>query len=227
VISRTLTQLRTKVRQRADMENTAFVSDSEVNDAINLAARSLFAALIQAYGEGHFESTTTFSTVAGTYSYSSALPSDFYRMLGMTAVVSGEEIDIARGNVEDMNRGDLLSVAWDDVDGVFYDLRGQTIRVSPTPSAVYTVTIRYVSANLFFTTGDTALVEMTADTDKIKLEELLWEDYVITHAAIRCMRKEQSDTSELKQDLAEVAGQISKSAVLRDQGSPSRIRMVD
>jgi hypothetical protein len=228
MISRALSVLRTKVRQRADMANSQFVSDAEVNDAINYAGRSLFAVLIQAYGEGHYESTTTFATVAGTYNYSSALPSDFYRLLGMTAVISGtvDEVVLQRGTPEDMRRNTLSNTGWDDAGSVYYELRGQTIRLAPTPSAVHTVTIRYVSANLFFNTGGTAIVELTADTDKIMMEELLWEEFVITMAAIRCMRKEQSDTSDLRQDLSDVTTQIMSSAAQRDQGEPSRIRMV-
>jgi len=229
MITRTLAALRSRVRARADMESTSFVSDSEVNHAINYAARSFFAVLIQAYGEGHFETSATFNTVAGQYDYSSALPSSFYRLLGMSTIVSGNsqhEVIFQRGTTEDMRRYTLTDEGWDDAARIYYQLRGQTIRLAPVPSGVHTVTIRYVSANLFFDTGGTAIVELSTDTDEVRLEDLLWEDFIITAAAIRCKEKEDSDTTLLRQSLADTVSLVTSSASQRDLGEPSRIRMV-
>lgn len=230
MISRVLSVLRTKTRERADMVGSDFVSDDEVNTAINYAGRSLFGLLIEAYGEGHFESSATFATVSGTYDYAE-LPADFYRLIGFTALVnsassSATEIVLRRGTTEDMLRNTVTDYGWQDSGTVFYQLRGQTIRLSPTPTAVHTVTIRYISANLFFDTNDAGIVELAADTDKMNMEDLLWEDFIITHAAIRLQDKEQTDNSALQAALARVAAQLSEAASKRDQGEAQRIRMV-
>jgi len=52
-----------------------------------------------------------------------------------------------------------------------------------------------------------------------------WEEWIVLKVAIRLLAKEESDTSDLRADLAEVDARISAAAGRRDEGRPER--MVD
>jgi hypothetical protein len=86
-MSVTLLQLKDRSRQRADMENSEFVTDAELTIYINGSIAELHDLLVASYGSDYFLSSTTFSTVAGTESYS--LPADFYKLMGVDVQVSG------------------------------------------------------------------------------------------------------------------------------------------
>ena len=75
----TLSNLRTRVRQRANMENSQFVTDSELNTYVNQAVADLRDKMISKVGDDYFASTQTYNLVTGQDAY--ALPSDFYKVL--------------------------------------------------------------------------------------------------------------------------------------------------
>lgn len=86
---RTRAQLRTEVLQRADMENTSFVTDAELNRYINESISELYDLIIEAAGQEYFLDTYTFNTVANQDTY--PLPSDFYMMKGVDIDVGASE----------------------------------------------------------------------------------------------------------------------------------------
>ena len=71
----TLLQLRTQARDRADMTNSLFIADAELNNYINSSIAELHDLLIGAYDSYYSILTSTFNTVSGTATY--ALPADF------------------------------------------------------------------------------------------------------------------------------------------------------
>lgn len=79
----TLATLRQKAQQRADMENSTFLSTAEWNGLINDSAAELYDLLVDAY-EDYFKSTYSFATTANTANYT--LPADFYKFLGLEQV---------------------------------------------------------------------------------------------------------------------------------------------
>ncbi len=81
----TLGTLRTKARQRADMENSKFISDSEFNGIINDSAKELYDLLTTTY-EDYYWTTSSISVVGGTDTYS--LPDDFYKLLGVDEILN-------------------------------------------------------------------------------------------------------------------------------------------
>ena len=76
----TLASLRLQAQQRADMENSTFLSPTEWNVLINASATELYDVLTTVY-EDYFQDSSTFTTSSGVSKY--ALPSDFYKMLGL------------------------------------------------------------------------------------------------------------------------------------------------
>lgn len=76
----TLANLKLRARRKADMENSAFISDAELLDLVNEAYCELYDVMTQAF-ERYYTTTTTFSTTPGTTAY--ALPGDFYKLLAV------------------------------------------------------------------------------------------------------------------------------------------------
>ena len=66
----TLAELRTQSRQRADMENSNFISDTELTSYINNSIAELHDIMAEAYGSEYFVTTTTFSVTSGDDTYS-------------------------------------------------------------------------------------------------------------------------------------------------------------
>jgi hypothetical protein len=77
-----LATLRARARERADMVGSSFVADTATSlDAwLNEGAQILHDKLVEAYGSEYLEKSTTATTTTAT---DYALPSDFYKLLGV------------------------------------------------------------------------------------------------------------------------------------------------
>lgn len=80
--SMTLAQIRLQAQQRADMENSNFLSTTEWNTNINQSLYALYDLLIEAYGSDFYVASPFSITTDGT-NYLYSLPSDFYKLLGV------------------------------------------------------------------------------------------------------------------------------------------------
>lgn len=81
----TLLALRTAVRQRSDMVNDQFISDSELTSYINQSYFELYDILVQKYGDNYYVANPySISTDGSNQLYS--LPTDFYKLLGIVEV---------------------------------------------------------------------------------------------------------------------------------------------
>lgn len=77
----TLAQLRALARQLSDMENTDFVSDSELDYYINLGVKELYDLFAEAHGQEFFLKTFPIATVSDINCYD--LPDDFHVLKGV------------------------------------------------------------------------------------------------------------------------------------------------
>lgn len=73
--------LRIRAQQRADLENSQYLSVPEWNQNISDSYKELYDLLITAYGDDYFVQTPYQFTISGTQLYN--LPSDFYKLLGV------------------------------------------------------------------------------------------------------------------------------------------------
>lgn len=75
----TLASLRSQAQQRADMENTDFLTGAEWNVNINNSATELYDLLTTVFEDYYFDTHSI--TTSGTDTY--PLPDDFYKLLGV------------------------------------------------------------------------------------------------------------------------------------------------
>jgi len=134
-----LTELRTLTRQRADMENSQFVTDTEVTRYLNNSWGELYSLISDNFNEDYYTTSTTFSLTSGTDSYD--LPSDFYKSRGVDLVVtSTESIPLRRYNWAERTRNNLTVYARD----YKYRIQKGSIVFSPVPSTNDSIKLYYI-----------------------------------------------------------------------------------
>ena len=134
-----LSELRLLARQRADMENSQFISDDEWRRMINRSYAELYDLVVtSANSEDYFLKSDTISLVSGTDSYD--LPADFYKMRGVDINSGGSSTPLRRYNFSQRNVGSLYAIASD----MRYHVQGSKIIFNPTPSTTDTVTLWYI-----------------------------------------------------------------------------------
>jgi len=96
----TLSDLRARALDYADMTGSNFPVEARVNDYINSAASEMYDILVNAY-EDYFLSTQSITLVAGTENY--ALPSDFYKAKRVYYLSGGRRFSIHPFNLETLD----------------------------------------------------------------------------------------------------------------------------
>lgn len=124
-------------KQRSDMVNSTFVTDAEWQSYVNFSYAELYDLLIQSYGNDYFVASPsyTFSTDGTNDHY--ALPSDFYKLLGVDSLVNGNTqtpITLTPFAFQERNQFALpgLPVAYGAIVPK-YRLNGNTLWLIPTP----------------------------------------------------------------------------------------------
>ena len=199
----TLAYLKEQVRARADQQNSQFISDAELTDYINGSASSLYDMLVKA-AEDYYVVSQVVPIVQGTNEYT--LPTNFYKVLGVDYTVNSKPVPMSRFNFRDRHLYNYLDAR---PEIVRYATWGNSVVFRPQAPQIANFTIWYVPA----------ITKMVLDTDTIDGVNG-WEEYIILDAAIKCMVKEESDTTALMTQLALVKERITTMSKDRDQGEP-------
>lgn len=208
----TLAELRTQSRQRADMEHSKFVKDSELNSYLNNSIAELHDLLSEAYGAEYFvKSSADIPIVNGTDAYT--LPSDFYELKGVDIKLAQDWITVDMFNFNERNRFAEFG-AWTGAGSVNvrYRLIGDTIMLTPSPDQNATMRIWYVPL----------ATRLASDTDTLN-DYNAYSEYVIVDAAIKMMQKEESDVSILAAQKQGLVDRIRGKAMQRDASKAASI----
>jgi hypothetical protein len=217
-----LLELRTRAQQRADRVNSNFVTTAEWNAYLNASARELYDLLITSY-EDYFVAPRLSITTDGTASFDlptgqnySSAPA-LYKLYGVDLGVSAaqdawitlKKFDfIARNRYVFPQQGSTAL----GVNNLQYRVLGSKIQFIPTPSAGQTIGLWYFPR----------LTTLMRDYDI--LDGISgWEEYVVVDAAIKALRKEESDTQELMSEKMGLKQRIEEAAQGRDAGQPDTI----
>lgn len=223
---RTLLQLRDEVRQRADMVNSDFVTDAEINRYLNESISELYDMLISCKGQEWYISRYTFPTVAGQELYSIPPGEDFYMLLGVDADMGGSTPIPLRPYMLDERHDRGLWYAgsgWGYLERARYRLEGlinpttgdytHQITLKPAPTASGTnITLLYIRH----------APELDLDTD-VWDGFNGWEEYAIVDAAIKCLEKEESSTIALERRKERLIERIEGLASSHDNSFPERV----
>lgn len=217
-----LGELRLHAQQRADMVGSNFVTVPEWNYYINQSYYELYDLLITVY-EDYFVAPRLMFVTTGSQSYPlpngqnySGAPA-FYKMFGMDCGLNNNNnafTTLKKFDFISRNRYVFPQITT-TLLGVFnlqYRVVGGNLMFIPTPSSGQNVGMWYYPR----------LNTLLQDTD-IMDGISGWTEFVIVDAAIKALRKEESDTSELMTEKMLLKSRIEDTATNRDAGQPDTI----
>jgi hypothetical protein len=216
-MSITLAQLRLESRDRADMKNSKFVSDTELNNYINNSISELHDILIQAYDADYYVSEVTFQSVANQtqYALSTIVPSgDFYKLRGVDAKLNNSQwFTLQPFSFNERNRNQNVGTwSYLTANHIRYRLVGSNLVFTPVPEGNINIKLWYIP------------LAPTLAADGDILNDLNnFSEYIIVDAAIKMLQKEESDVSVLSAQKAALKRRIEEAANNRDAGQGEAI----
>lgn len=211
----TLLQLRTRARSRAEMTNSTFCTDSEINDWLNLGLAELYDLTVRAY-EDYYTVPQSISISAGN---SVVLPSTFYKLRAVDYDLNGQWVGIGPYNFEQRNRrgsSDLWSAVF--YTGRRYRLMGPNFTVTPVDSAIGTYQLWVIPF----------VTKLANNTDEIPafLSDTQWDEYIVLYAVERMLSKEESSVADVVRERGELLNRITQMAADRQVDQSEQIQDV-
>lgn len=208
----TVTRMMTRARERADMVNSGFITDSELRGYISSSYTELYELLIQS-GLIYFNPQTENIVADGSESY--PLPDDYYGTMRVDYQWSSnywtelfEYLEPERTMFENVFSGGATGYA------THWSVQGGNLVLLPAPSGG-TYRHRYIPAPADLEIGN---------ADQVTIDGVGgWEEWVIVDAARKMLAKEESSTAHLERDLARLKERIEESALNRAWASPRRV----
>lgn len=184
-MAKNLSQLRTEVRQKADIENDGnHISDDEVNGYINDSIRTLHSLLVDGTDGQLFAKNAGVLNKIGTYSYQ--LPSDFSALVSVDVRAQGRYIRSFEADPQDYAQLTDLQL-WAHWMPRRHFLRWSLAQgraelfIFPEPNATADVAVQYVPTAPTLGSDTTALTWPA-----------FWEQWVVFDAAIQCCNKAEN-----------------------------------
>lgn len=206
--SRTISSMITEVRSLSDMENTDFVTDTEILVWLNKAYQRMHNILNNAYEMYRYD-TDDLTMVTDQKDYD--LPTDFLKLIKVMYVNSDDRERPLRR--KDLNTADFptLRRGWP----MYYSLLGKKIRFWPVPQAGHTIRLYYVPAVADF-----------LSTDTIDFEQYM-DEYCVHYAAVKCLIKEKTNANELMIERESLKQECIQAAAPRDFSDAACIQDVE
>lgn len=207
-MSFTLAGLRELAKQRADMENSSFISDAEWTTMINGSYGELYD-LITAQFEDYYLADPVLFTL--TSLNTQTLPADFYKLRGLDYMDGSRWANVREFNFGERNRFSGIE------SGYFgrkksYRVMGQKIYLLPENDPGGQYRLWYIPR----------FKPLALETD-VMGDVLDFEEYVVIDAAIKALIKEESDPSALMKQKSDMASRVITMAADRSVDQPERV----
>lgn len=206
----TLGELRLASKQRANLENSSFVTDSEWLTYINFSISELKDILISKFGEDYYLTKYNFTLLPNTSEYD--LPLDFYKLSVMLYKSGNLQYKMKRFIIEELNsyNGYILNST---IPEVRYRLSGDKVEFTPqVNNGGQQVTLCYIPIP----------PKLVSDSDELQGFNG-WEELVVLLSARKALVKEEQSVSELDADILLMKRRIEAMADNRDASEPMRI----
>jgi hypothetical protein len=192
------------------MENSTFITDSELTTYINESYAELYDLVVATYEDYYtVEVSLTSSSQTGVLT----LPSDFYKLRGLDKAVSGSDYTtVYKYNFNERNNRPSIALRAGYGLYVEYRIVKNEIKLEPKAAADGTYRLWYMP-QITFLVADGDLVDAPAGFD----------EYIVIDAGIKCLAKEESSTTALDRAKDLMTTRIENMAVNRDSDQPETI----
>lgn len=208
--STTVATLKTQVREAANMENSQFVSDSELLRYIDMSYADLYDILVEAFENYYTLGPIAYSVTSGNVI---PYPADFYKLVGLDMNFGGSFYPLKSFEFQERGRWvNANKLAYVGIINAAYKLMGSGIVLYPESSAAGNYRYWYIPRRTILTT-DASVVDGVNG----------WQQYIVVDAAIKCLQKEESDASHLLAEKNSLLERIRSMARKRDASSPRKI----
>jgi len=204
--------LITRVRRRADQENSEFVTDDELTDYLNRGLSELWDILVMSFQ--HYAVSTTTYTTPSTTAFS--LPDDFYKLAGVDFTSSGTSHATRVLPYEFQHRNTYQSPLGNaaGINSMMYQLVGDEFKVIPEDSPpAGTIKLWYIPVGPQFSDVEDTVSGIPPG----------YEDYAVTFAVIQVKAKEESDLRFEASNLERLKVRIEQASRRRDAGESKSI----
>jgi len=207
----TESDLRSRARRRADMENSTFVTDAEIQDYLNSSIAELHDFMVKSY-EDYFVSEQVYNVPLATGGVN--LPGDFYKALGVDYSSGGVTSTLRAFSFSERNIYNTPVAVIDRLAQPMYKVEGSKLKLIPTNSQTGTITLYYVPLPTQFS-GTVTEIETIIPG---------YEEYVVVATAIRMLMKEESDIGPLAAERQQLEARIIRALTPRDASGSFAIR---
>lgn len=194
------------------MQNTQFITDAELTTSINGSYGELYDLLVSKFEDYYTKSSAV--TLTGTQNLI-PLPQDFYKLRGLDASISSSAdwFTVPRYAFSERNSfGRVGSRILASQSQLSYNLLGGVVHILPEAQAAGNYRLWYVPR----------FTPLVADLDLMG-DVLDFSEYVVIDAAMKCLVKEESDTSAMMGAKAMLIGRVNTMAAQRDATGMGRI----
>jgi hypothetical protein len=212
-------QLALAARRMADHENSQFVADAEVNVWIDQRLAQLYDLLVGLDSDRYVVEDTVTTTSSADPPWTVLLPENFYILRGVDLVRGRQRIPLQQYALQE-RLVDGSDGGWPYVDCTALRYRVASNALDGSEAALHfdrnpgnsTLVVYYVP-------NPPRLEEDSSEIDGFAG----WEEWIVRKVAIDILNKEESDTSALERQCAELEQRIKRMAAMRDTGAAYRV----
>jgi hypothetical protein len=200
-----------EVRDLSDQNSSQFVTDAEITRYLDKSYRDMYIRIVQ-QNSNFFETTQTYTVNGAQDTY--PLPTDFYKLCGIDLNTSADisiTLSPINRNQRNINKN-VFSVAWNNTPWR-YRISAENIIFTPVPLTTATFTVWYIPDP----------TPITSTTQTLVLTPSTIVDYLVIDSAIKCLQKEESDTSNLLTDKQLMIENILQACATQDDSFPLRV----
>lgn len=218
-MARTFTagELRTRVRDHADMANSSFVSDAEMLRYLSANYCALYDELVTADPERfRTEQTITVGTDTDTSGRKFAVASDYYGTIKISYNTDNNTRDpLRRAYGTELDRYNYsqtdTSEVWAPVHNTTTPAT-QKIELLPPPNSGEVYTHTYIVAPAELTTASDTVNGVSG-----------WEKYIILLTVLDCRDKEETPTGSVERQIAAFQERLQRMRYNRDAANSGRV----
>lgn len=214
----TLAQIRTRARQKADMENSNYISAPELLNYINEAYYTWYDMIVAAFEDYYLDDPTEFTILPGAAA-EIPLPADFYKLAGLDKSISASFdrfYPLKKTRWRERNRTENSFSSYGLRPQTSYRIFKDKIIFTPADGSDGAYKLWYIPT----------VTPLVLETDTIETFNG-FENILIVDVAIKMLNKEETDASMLLLERQRLESKMQEMLIDRDINNGERIEEVD